>query len=91
MRAIQRRAPSSINIKAENELKEANVKAIIKTMKAVTITPFVAAGSFMLDGWPTGEVRTILIVERLREKRLYWGLFLQNKSCLFQLKESSPL
>ena len=51
--------PLQINIKAENELEEANVKAVVETMKAVMRTPTVVAGSVMPDACPTGAIGTI--------------------------------
>ena len=49
----------SINIKAENELEETNVHAVIDTMKTVMRTPTVVGGAVMPDACPTGSTGTI--------------------------------
>ncbi|MFT5819869.1 MAG: tRNA-splicing ligase RtcB [Crocinitomix sp.] len=51
--------PLQINIKAENELEEINVNAVVATMKAVLRTPTVVGGSVMPDACPTGPIGTI--------------------------------
>lgn len=52
-------APFSINIKAENEAEEVNVKQVIDTMKELMKTPTVIDGAIMPDACPTGSVGTI--------------------------------
>lgn len=52
-------APLHTNIKADNELEEVNVNAVIATMQAVLRTPTVVEGSIMPDACPTGSVGTI--------------------------------
>lgn len=51
--------PFSVNIKAENELEEGNVNAVVASMKAIMRTPTVVGGSIMPDACPTGPVGTI--------------------------------
>ena len=48
-----------VNIKAENELEESNVDAVIRTMKEVMKTPTVVKGTVMPDACPTGSIGTI--------------------------------
>lgn len=48
-----------INIRAENELEEANVSAVISTMKELMRTPTVVGGAVMPDACPTAQVGTI--------------------------------
>ncbi len=49
----------AINIKAENEVEEENVNAVIDTMKEVMKTPTVVSGSVMPDACPAGPKGTI--------------------------------
>ncbi|MEM9544711.1 MAG: RtcB family protein [Bacteroidota bacterium] len=49
----------SVNIKAENELEESNVDAVIQTMTEVMKTPTVIDGAIMPDACPAGPVGTI--------------------------------
>lgn len=52
-------APLTINIKAENELEEENVRNVIESMKTLLKTPTLVAGSVMPDACPTGPNGTI--------------------------------
>ena len=49
----------SINIKAENELEEANVASVINTMETLMKTPTVISGAIMPDACPAGPNGTI--------------------------------
>ncbi|MDW7692784.1 RtcB family protein [Flammeovirgaceae bacterium SG7u.111] len=51
--------PFAINIKAENELEEENLRAVMQTMNKVMKTPTVVGGSIMPDACPSGSVGTI--------------------------------
>lgn len=48
-----------VNIKAENELEQSNVDAVMKTMEAVMRTPTVVDGAVMPDACPAGPNGTI--------------------------------
>lgn len=48
-----------INIKAENELEETNVKSVINSMKTLMKTPTLVDGAIMPDACPTGPEGTI--------------------------------
>lgn len=48
-----------INIKAENELEEANVNKVIESMNVLMKTPTVVSGSIMPDACPAGPIGTI--------------------------------
>ncbi len=49
----------AVNIKAENELEEINVDAVLRTMKEIMKTPTVVDGAVMPDACPTGAIGTI--------------------------------
>lgn len=49
----------AVNIKAENALEQANVDAVINTMKEVMKTPTVVDGAVMPDACPTGGIGSI--------------------------------
>jgi RNA-splicing ligase RtcB len=49
----------SLNIKAESELEQQNVDAVIRTMNEVMKTPTVIGGAVMPDACPAGPVGTI--------------------------------
>ncbi len=51
--------PFSINIKAENELEDANVNSVVETMDALMRTPTLVKGAIMPDACPTGGIGTI--------------------------------
>ena len=51
--------PFSVNIKAEGEMEETNVNAVIETMDALMKTPTLVDGAIMPDACPTGPVGTI--------------------------------
>ncbi len=51
--------PLAINIRAENELEEVNVKQVIDTMKELMKTPTIVNGAIMPDACPTGGIGTI--------------------------------
>jgi len=51
--------PFALNIKAENDLEQINVDAVVATMTEVMRTPTVVGGSLMPDACPTGPVGTI--------------------------------
>jgi RNA-splicing ligase RtcB len=49
----------ALNIKAENDLEEENVAAVVKTMNELMKTPTIVDGAIMPDACPTGSVGTI--------------------------------
>ncbi len=49
----------AINIKAENELEESNIKAVIESMNELMKTPTLVGGSIMPDACPAGPKGTI--------------------------------
>ncbi len=49
----------AINIKAENQLEEANVKTVINSMQTLMKTPTLVSGAIMPDACPTGPDGTI--------------------------------
>ncbi|WP_027420294.1 RtcB family protein [Crocinitomix catalasitica] len=51
--------PFKVNIKAENELEEKNVDAVVSSMKVLMRTPTLVGGSIMPDACPTGPAGTI--------------------------------
>ncbi len=51
--------PFSINLKAENEIEETNLNAVVATMKEVMRTPTVVSGAIMPDACPAGPKGTI--------------------------------
>lgn len=51
--------PFAVNIKAENELEQENVDAVIATMRALMKTPTIVGGAIMPDACPTGPTGTI--------------------------------
>lgn len=56
---LQESVPFKINIRAENELEEANVNAVINSMQELMKTPTVVDGAIMPDACPAGPKGTI--------------------------------
>ena len=51
--------PLAINIKAENELEQTNVDAVVFSMQKLMQTPTIVSGAVMPDACPTGPAGTI--------------------------------
>ena len=56
---LQEAVDFKINIKAENELEEANINFVIDSMKTLMKTPTIVNGAIMPDACPTGSIGTI--------------------------------
>ncbi|MCG1035042.1 RtcB family protein [Polaribacter sargassicola] len=56
---LENPADFKINIKAENELEESNVNAVVKSMEVLMKTPTIVDGAIMPDACPTGSSGTI--------------------------------
>lgn len=56
---LDKPAPFSINIKAENELEKENVDKVVATMNSLLKTPTIVGGAIMPDACPTGPIGTI--------------------------------
>ena len=56
---LEESANFSINIKAENELEETNVNAVVNSMEVLMKTPTLVNGAVMPDACPTGPAGTI--------------------------------
>lgn len=53
------KVPFNINIKAESEVEEVNVKSVTDTMVELMKTPTIVSGTIMPDACPTGPIGTI--------------------------------
>lgn len=56
---LENPADFKVNIKAENELEESNVNAVVKSMEVLMKTPTIVDGAIMPDACPTGSSGTI--------------------------------
>ena len=56
---LENPADFNINIKAENELEETNVDAVVNSMRTLMKTPTIVDGAIMPDACPTGPEGTI--------------------------------
>ncbi|MEM9428153.1 MAG: RtcB family protein [Pseudomonadota bacterium] len=56
---LQKSVPFEVNIEAETVAEEANVAAVLETMRLLMKTPTVRAGAVMPDACPAGPVGTI--------------------------------
>ena len=56
---LENPADFNINIKAENELEETNVDAVVNSMRTLMKTPTIVYGAIMPDACPTGPEGTI--------------------------------
>lgn len=56
---LENPAAFNINIKAENELEETNVDAVVNSMRTLMRTPTIVDGAIMPDACPTGPEGTI--------------------------------
>ncbi|EDM45388.1 hypothetical protein SCB49_06262 [unidentified eubacterium SCB49] len=56
---LEKAAPFSINIKAENKLEEENVSSVVESMNVLMKTPTLVQGAIMPDACPTGPAGII--------------------------------
>lgn len=74
-----------MNIEAEDELEEANVAAVRRTMSALMRTPVVTAGAVMPDACPAGPVGTVPVGGVVASRAIHPGMHSADICCSMAL------